>query len=147
LNDRIPEITVRDAENHDGEALAKLLAELGYPQGSDVIARKVRKLGKRLNDRILVAICGSEVIGLLSLHVLPLLHLPGSLCRVTALIVSHKHRRQYVGQRLLEVAEAYAKAHECIKVEITSGDQRCDAHAFYQRIGYQEVSRRFIKMI
>lgn len=138
---------MRDAEDGDCEAIANLLAALGYPQTPDFAATKIRRLGKRLHDRILVALHGSEIVGLLSLHIMPLLHLSGNLCRVTALVVSEEHRRKCIGQRLLDVAEAYAKTNDCVEVEITSGDQRCDAHTFYQQVGYQEVSRRFTKMI
>lgn len=147
MKEKVFEIIVRDAEDGDCEAIAKLLAALGYPQTPDFVARRVRKLGKRVHNRVLVALHGSEIVGLLSLHIVPLLHLSGSLCRVTALVVSEEHRRKHIGQRLLEIAEAYAKSSDCVKVEITSGDQRCDAHTFYQQVGYQEVSRRFVKMI
>ena len=147
MKERAFEIIVRDAEDSDCEAIAKLLAALGYPQTPDVAAQRIRKLGKRLHARVLVALHDSEIVGLLSLHIIPLLHLSGNLCRVTALVVSEEHRRKHIGQRLLHVAEAYAKSNDCVKVEITSGDQRCDAHTFYQQVGYQEVSRRFVKMI
>ena len=147
MKEKVFEIIVRDAEDGDCEAIANLLAALGYPHTPDFAARRVRKLGKRQHDRVLVALHGSEIVGLLSLHIMPLLHLSGNLCRVTALIVSEEHRRKYIGQRLLEVAEAYAKTNDCVKVEITSGDRRCDAHTFYEQVGYQEVSRRFVKMI
>jgi hypothetical protein len=36
-------------------------------------------------------------------------------------------------------------AHGCIRVEVTSGDHRPDAHAFYERMGYKSDCRRFIK--
>ncbi len=140
-------IFVRDVEDGDCAALVSLLTELGYPHEPHFVAEKIEQLQNKPQDRIIVAVHGSEIVGLASLHIIPMLHLSGNVCRVTSLVVSHKHRRKHIGERLLKTAEAYAKIHDCVKVEITSGDQRSDAHAFYQQVGYQEVSRRFIKLI
>jgi hypothetical protein len=30
-------------------------------------------------------------------------------------------------------------------VELTSGDQRAEAHAFYEAVGYRQETRRFLK--
>jgi GNAT superfamily N-acetyltransferase len=150
-NDTVKEesfaVLIRDVEDSDCAAIVVLLAELGYPHESRFVAQKIEQLKGTQQDRIIVAAHGAEIIGLASLHTMPLLHLAGNLCRVTSLVVSRAYRRKHVGKRLLEAAEAYAKTAGCVKMEITSGDQRSAAHAFYERLGYEEVSRRFVKMI
>lgn len=42
-------------------------------------------------------------------------------------------------------AEAFARRQGCERIELSSGDHRPDAHAFYERLGYAVECRRFIK--
>ncbi len=147
MKDSDPELVIRDAVESDSDSVAILLKELGYPQTSNFVVKKIRKLSKRVKDRIIVAVKKSQVVGVVSLHILPLLHQKDNLCRVTAIVVSKDHRGAYVGRRLMEVTEAYARANKCFRIEITSGDYRSGAHTFYEKLGYKEVSRRFVKML
>ena len=98
-------------------------------------------------DQVFVALIDSQVVGVVSLHILPLFHEEGDLCRITALVVSKSHRRQGIGGKLMEFAEDFARSNGCIRMEVTPGERRADAQAFYGRLGYKEVSRRFMKSI
>lgn len=140
-------IIIRDARKEDAKEIATLLGELQYPATIEFAVTKIRQLSGRRRDRILIAEKESRIVGVLSLHIMPLLHKQGDLCRVSALIVAEGYRRQYIGRRLMEMAEAYAKANDCFRIEVTSGDHRNDAHQFYDHLGYREVSRRFVKDI
>lgn len=138
-------IIIRDAQQEDAKAIARLLGELGYPNTSEFVTTKIQQLSGRRRDRILVAEKEGGVVGVLSLHILPLLHKAADLCRVSALVVDQGYRRQYIGRRLMEMAEAYAQAQRCLRIEITSNEKRADAHAFYESCGYVESSKRFCK--
>ncbi|CAA9336555.1 MAG: hypothetical protein AVDCRST_MAG40-2194, partial [uncultured Gemmatimonadaceae bacterium] len=50
-----------------------------------------------------------------------------------------------VGRALVGAVEAFAWAAGCRRVEVTSGDHRPAAHAFYRAAGYREDERRFVK--
>jgi GNAT superfamily N-acetyltransferase len=50
-----------------------------------------------------------------------------------------------IGKHLVTEAEEFAWENGCARIEITSGEHRADAHAFYEAIGYRQDSRRFIK--
>ncbi len=65
--------------------------------------------------------------------------------RITALIVDADMRSSGVGRSLVTVADSYFLKNNCIKAEVTSGDQRKVAHYFYEALGYLEDQRRFIK--
>ncbi len=142
-NKRSPEFTiiVRDAEKDDVPAIAGLLIELGYPEETSSLEARIKKMSKRMNDRILVAVRESRVVGVLSLHIMPMFHLHGRVCRVTSLVVSKDFRKRYIGRRLMDMAEAYARASGCVQIEVTSNARRADAHLFYDRLGYTEESR------
>lgn len=59
------------------------------------------------------------------------------------LVVDDEHRSTGVGAALLEHFERRARAAGCRTVELDSGRQRLDAHRFYRRLGYEDVSRHF----
>ena len=141
------DILIRDAEENDAQAVANLLTELGYPSTPNFAARKIQQLAQSPADRVLVAIIDGTVGGVISLHITPCLHEESNLARVTALIVHEDYRGHGIGRKLMQTAEAIALAKGCRRVEITSSDSRCEAHAFYRRLRYEEQSRRFLKYI
>jgi GNAT superfamily N-acetyltransferase len=136
---------IRVASVEDASAISELLAQLGYPSSTTQVERRIRDTVASTEGIVFVAAAGSQVIGLLSLHCIPLFHAEGSLARITSLIVAPEHRRSGVGRALIAAAEEFAWTHNCIRVEVTSGDHRVDAHAFYEDLDYQRDSRRFIK--
>jgi len=139
-------VSVRDAHADDASAVGVLLADLGYPMPEALAREKIALLAAREDDRVFVAEVGGEVAGVLSFHVMTLFHAPGNLGRITALIVVEQKRRAGVGRALCDAAEAFAWSRDCRRIEVTSGDHRSGAHAFYQRLGYQlDDHRRFIK--
>ena len=140
-------VSIRDARQADAIPIGTLLAELGYPNGADFVRGKIQTLSGNRADRVLVAATTSEVIGLITLHFIPMFHAEGDCCRVTAIVVREGYRRQGIGRKLLKAAEEIARAEACDRVEITTADRRKKAHEFYRRLGYSEVSRRFLKMI
>lgn len=140
-------ITIRSARIDDAESIAQLLAQLGYPSDPDFVAERIAALAVDDKASVVVACAGSALVGVVGLHYMPLLHVADPLCRITVLVVSEQYRRQGVGRNLVEHAEALARAYGCDRVEVTSGEQRVEAHAFYHRLGYEETSMRFLKSI
>jgi GNAT superfamily N-acetyltransferase len=141
------QIVIRQAVPSDSEAVAVLLGELGYPK-TDVFAHaKLQQLAKKENDRVFVAVEEGKTVGFASCHMMPLIHEEYNLCRVTALVVLPAHRRRKIATRLMNTVEQYAEKSGCGRVEITCGQRRQDAHRFYERIGYREVSRRYLKKL
>jgi GNAT superfamily N-acetyltransferase len=140
-------VAIRYARVEDAGGIADLLRELGYPNSVDFVRRKLRQLGQSDRDRVLVCTADSRVVGLASLHVLPLLHQEGNMCRATAVAVTEARRGQGIGRKLMQSAEAFARSNGCIRMEVTSGAQREGAHAFYGRLGYEGTSRRFVKVL
>jgi GNAT superfamily N-acetyltransferase len=136
---------IRAALADDSPQLAALMGELSYPTTSEFIQEKFAQLSSTSGTKIVVADYDGKVIGLLSFSILPLLHLEGGLGRITALVVASQFKGRGIGKRLVAEAEAFAWNNRCARVEITSGEQRAEAHAFYEAIGYKQDSRRFVK--
>jgi GNAT superfamily N-acetyltransferase len=137
---------VRRAEPADSAAIAVCLAALGYATPSSLVADKLSTLLDGSSDTVFVAEATSTgIVGVVSVHLVPLFHAPGNLARLTALAVVPGHQRKGVGRALVAAAEAFAWPRDCRRVEVTSGDHREDAHTFYRALGYEMDERRFIK--
>ncbi|TMJ17332.1 MAG: GNAT family N-acetyltransferase [Alphaproteobacteria bacterium] len=133
-----PKLVLRDAKPGDAEALAALIAALGY----EVTAAEVRK---RLRSvEALVADKGG-IVGILSISVMNVLHRPKPVGRISMMVVAEAERGRGIGAALVAEAERRLGARGCGLVEVTSNQKRLRAHAFYEKLGYERTSYRFFK--
>ncbi|WP_244436237.1 GNAT family N-acetyltransferase [Herbaspirillum frisingense] len=72
-------------------------------------------------------------------------HTAGFLGRITSLVVDTGCRGQGIGTALMGSANEWFMANGCVKVEVTSGDQRESAHQFYESLGFSGDGQRFSK--
>jgi GNAT superfamily N-acetyltransferase len=96
---------------------------------------------------VLVAESNGQVIGLATIIVRHVIHYDTPFARLAALVVATGRRKSGVGAALVEAAERIARGAGCSVMEITSGDHRPEAHAFYRRLGFDERPRRFVKRL
>jgi aminoglycoside 6'-N-acetyltransferase I len=140
-------IYIRPATPEDAAAVARLLQELGYAVGAAAAAERVRGLQASGCDAIDVAVENERILGLVALHWAPMLHLAKPAARITALVVSAEARRRKIGQRLVDHALASARQAGCGRVELTSANDRAEAHAFYRAQGFEQGSLRFHRLV
>jgi GNAT superfamily N-acetyltransferase len=140
-------VRIRDARAGDAPGLAPLLAELGYPDDVERVAARADAFELHAGSFLLVAEDGEELTGLASATVIPLLHEDGSWCRLSALVVASGHRRRGIARALL--AERRAAEAGCRYLEVTTGERtgREAAHALYESLGLEQVSRRYLKAL
>jgi GNAT superfamily N-acetyltransferase len=140
-------VSLREARPEDAPALAGLLAELGYPNSVEPLRARLRAFGADPRSFVVVAADGDRLVGFASASVLPLLHEDGSWCRLSALVVGEGSRRAGLGRELVAEVEERARAAGCRYLEVTSGErpEREAAHAFYEVLGLEQVSRRYRK--
>lgn len=122
---------IRAAAPHDCAHIAVLLSELGYPATEEFVRDRLAAISPRPDAKVLVADLDTEVVGLVCLQIIPLFHMAEPLGRITTLVISSKFQRYGIGRRLVAKAEMLAWEHGCGAIELTSGDQRSNAHAFY----------------
>lgn len=138
--------TIRPVAAPDHQAVACLLRELGYEPTDEALAQQVRIYRTSERSLALVAVDDSgRTLGLVSGHLIPLIHEGSSLGRITALIVAEKARGSGIGSGLLRRVEEWFQHQGCRRAEVTSGDQRHAAHRFYARHGFAQEERRFLK--
>lgn len=138
---RSTHITVRRMVHHDAAEVAALSGELGYPATPRLIEERlagVQASPPYQAAEILVAVemRGAHVIGWV--HVCVPLFLTGSrAASIWGLVVASTYRGRGVGRILMEAAEQWAVDRGCEEMRLTSAVRRVEAHAFYERLGYQ----------
>lgn len=138
------DVVVREATADDAAAVASLLAELGYPWTPEVVAERLAALNA-VGNTALVAQRGDDVVGVLTLSVMLVLHRPRPVGRISAFVVNERCRGQGIGRTMVAAAERHLAGRGCGLVEVTSNRRREEAHAFYERLGYERTSYRFAK--
>ena len=140
-----PKLAIREARPKDAEAVAALIAALGYEVTPADIRRRLAALAKA-GEPPLVAALGA-LAGVLTWHVTPVLHRPRPVGRITMLVVAEGLRGNGIGAALVAEAERRLTAKGCGLIEVTSNKKRLRAHAFYERLGYERTSYRFGKTL
>lgn len=134
---------IRDATAGDAADIAQLLGELGYPSTVEQARARIERIGRHEDCRIRVFVEGESLLAMIAMqrihaieHDVPVLHL-------SALVVSSAARRRGIGRMLIDDAEAFARASQCVRISLGSGLQRANAHAFYESIGFTRSGIRF----
>lgn len=136
---------VREGRAADSTALAGLLSQLGHEEVDPIwLEGRLRHLD-RDSDRILVAEVSGEPVGVAVLHLAPFLHEGGHRARLTALVVDRNVRSRGLGALLLDACEEAAREMGSSALELTTREERRDAHRFYERQGYRHTARRYVK--
>jgi ribosomal protein S18 acetylase RimI-like enzyme len=138
-------LSIRRITASDLSSAAALLAELGYPTTEAELGERLKAIAANPDDAVLVAAEDGNILGLVSVHSFEMIHRPGRLGRITSLVVAATARGRGVGKNLLTAAERHLRANGCVKLEVTSGEQRSSAHDFYAANGYKEERVRFTK--
>ena len=145
-----PDVAIREAEPDDRHQIAALLTQLGYPSTGDEVGQRLTYWLPDPMSVILVAEQAGRVLGCLSLHAIPYLERTGRWARIESLVVDESTRGRGAGRALIAGAEDAARRWNCQAVEVTSLRTRAAAHAFYKRMGYEDVcgsSGRFLKTL
>jgi GNAT superfamily N-acetyltransferase len=138
-------LRVREAEPGDLAAITDLVGQLGYPSEAPAVAGRLERLAADPRSWVLVAVVGGRVVGLASVHVMPILERDDPTARITAMVVDGAARRSGVGRALLERLEEMARAEGCGRIYLTTQYEREGAVAFYRRMGFEDTSLRFVK--
>jgi GNAT superfamily N-acetyltransferase len=131
-------MVVRPIAEPDLAAATALLEQLGYPMSAAEVNRRLKIVCAAPGHRVWVADNGGHVAGLLHAFFRPALDKPPEVV-VQALVVDATRRSQRIGERLMQVAEQWARETSSATVSLYSGVQRTDTHRFYERLGYMKI--------
>jgi len=140
-------VSLRPAQEADAERVAALMTELGYPSTATDVKDRLHGSLNSQTSCCLVAQADSEVVGIMSAELMPYFPTGSTICRVTSLVVSSRHRSRGIGEKLVAAAAMFGREHGCSGIEVTSAERRADAHRFYERLGFARSGLRFFQAL
>lgn len=140
-----PTLTLRPATLADAAEIARLLTMLGHPTPTEAVAGRWDGWEASGNTALVAARADGTLAGVATLHQMLTLHRPVPVGRIVALVVDAPERGQGIGRALVAAAEAALARAGCGLLEITSNLRLVEAHAFYEHLGYERSSMRFMK--
>ena len=139
------DIVVRPATTADTEHVTRLVIALGYPTSPAQMGARLESILRDEDYATLVAADGERIVGFIGTRVGPLYESDALYGQIMALAVATDHQRHGVGRLLVNAAESMLIGRGVSFVVVTSGNQREDAHAFYEKNGYAFTGRRYRK--
>lgn len=92
-----------------------------------------------LNNELIVAELDGEVIGTLQLTFTPSLNYQGGKrCTVESVRIDRKFRGSGIGREMMLWAIDRAKEKSCVSMQLTTHNDRIDAHRFYESLGFSK---------
>jgi GNAT superfamily N-acetyltransferase len=141
----VPHPAIREATRDDAAELSRLLTILGHPTTTEEIRARWAGWVAEGNSALVVEAGARTLAGVATLHVTTVLHRPKPVGRITALVVDPSRRGEGLGGALVAAAETALAQAGCGLLEVTSNMRRGDAHAFYEHLGYERTSYRFVR--
>jgi GNAT superfamily N-acetyltransferase len=131
-------VEIRRARLSDATAVAELSGQLGYPTPEREMTARLAHLIRhpRFGAVLIAESSGGNIIGWLHVSATPLLEVEPR-AEVNGLIIAEGQRSSGCGAKLLQAAEAWAKAKGCTSMSVRSNVVRDRAHSFYLRNGYE----------
>lgn len=139
-------LTLRRATAGDAAAIASLLEALGYPVEPTDVPRRLAAVEADGGVAMLV-VDGDLALGLVAVSAYAVLHAPGPVGYIGALVVAPDARGRGVGRLLVSAAEEWARGRGCVRLSLTSAEHRTDAHQFYPRCGLPYTGRRYSRTL
>ncbi len=138
-------IAIRSAMLADAEGIARLVSSLGYPTSSSQMGKRLDSILGDEDYATLVACDDEQIVGFIGTRVGLFYEGDGQYGQIMALAVAPEHQRRGIGCTLVQAAESILVARGARVLVVTSGNQRADAHAFYEKNGYAFTGRRYKK--
>jgi ribosomal protein S18 acetylase RimI-like enzyme len=138
-------IQIRSATATDADGLAALVTALGYPTVPWQMAARLNVILTDDDYTTLIADDGGAAVGFIGIRRGMAYEGDEPYAQIMALAVAENHRRQGIGMALMRAAEAMLERAGIGFAIVTTGNQRSDAHRFYEANGYTFTGRRYVK--
>jgi GNAT superfamily N-acetyltransferase len=139
-------MSIRTANINDAANIRSLLSQLGYPTQLEGLTDKIERLINHPDQSLIVYDDGS-VKAVMSIHFTPQLGLEGDFAIISYFAVDEAARSEGIGRKLEDHCVRLAKDRNCDRIQVHCHIRRTEAHRFYERQGYQESRKYFIKKL
>ena len=149
-------LSIREAQAGDLEAIIRLHEEDELGSHGDVWSPETQPayeaafaaIQESRDNRLFVALDGSEVVGTFQLTFIPNLTGRGAMrVKVESVKVKAARRSGGIGAQMIAFAEDHARSQGARAMELTSNKTRKDAHRFYERLGFARSHEGFKKKL
>lgn len=143
------DIEIRPCRPEDFAGVVELLRQLWPGKPLDVAALRLIYDSALNSDRqtYLCARNGGKVAGFGSLAIKANLWNETVVAYVDELVVDAGYRGRGIGTRLLEQIGNVARQRGCRRIELDSAFHRKEAHAFYERLGFESRALLYSKLL
>jgi GNAT superfamily N-acetyltransferase len=138
-------VNIRKAVPEDAAAITVLLQQLDYVLPEPVVRVKIERFGNAEEEHLAVYLVDEQVIAFISIHYIPQVAVEGDFARISYFCVDETHRGRKIGERLEKYCVQKAIKRGCDRIELHSHSRRTGAHRFYERLGYVESPKYFVK--
>lgn len=146
---------IRLASHADAGSVAPLLTQLGYPVTPERLAARFERVVGSEVDTAWVALDPSgghgdrdgTVIGFAAGHLFWPYELDAPVAELTALVVDEERRGSGAGRALVAAFEDWVIAAGGIRASVATAFRREGAHAFYERLGYRQLAKKYEKSL
>lgn len=136
--------TLRRARIGDAAELARLSAQLGYPQATDAFERRLRRLLISADHPVLVATDDdATLLGFIAIEHRLMLE-AGDRVEIVGLVVDDAARRRGIGQQLVDAALDWARDIGVAEVIVRSNIARDESHPFYEGAGFERIKTQHV---
>jgi GNAT superfamily N-acetyltransferase len=98
-----------------------------------------REIDADPNNELVVAELDGEVVGTLQITYTPSISFQGGKrCTVESVRIDEKYRGRGIGREMMLWAVEHAKEKGCISMQLTTNNDRTDAHRFYEGLGFSK---------
>lgn len=94
-----------------------------------------------------VALVDGRTVGMIAVLIQPIVEQDEPIGRIIALSVCHDYQGSGIGKSLAEAAERWIRLRGASAILVNSGNDRDDAHRFYENIGYLPKGKSFRKKL
>ncbi|MCV2352793.1 GNAT family N-acetyltransferase [Paucibacter sp. B2R-40] len=142
-------LTIRDAQIGDLPALLALYQSSGLDGPGNPDLARLEQAWQQIqalpSARVRLAETDERPVGTLTLFVLPMLSHQGTPSAVVESVgVAADLQGQGVGRALMQDAIDLAAAAGCYKLALSSNLRRTEAHAFYEKLGFEQHGKSFL---
>ncbi|MCD2325421.1 GNAT family N-acetyltransferase [Sphingomonas sp. IC-56] len=143
-------LTIRSATREDLPSILAMLAQDTLPADRETDSADPRyaaafdAIDADLNQLLVAAELDGQVIGTLQLSFIPGLSFRGAWRgQIEAVRIASSHRGRRYGEQLIAWAVDRCRERDCFLVQLTSSNERTDAHRFYERLGWAKSHTGF----
>jgi len=142
-------IQTRECRAEDFDSVVVLLGQLWPGKQLDPVAlRRVYDRSLASDQQLYLCVeSGKRVVGFGSLSIKSNLWSEALVGYVDEMVVDEAHRGRGIGKQILDCLILWARERGCNRIELDSAFHRKDAHAFYERQGFQSRAYLYSKLL